>query len=68
MVRDKLPTKSIITKAAEKEAEKVVSLAVRTIKETLDRVNAEMTEFQKRRARVRERIESGARRTSGRIV
>jgi hypothetical protein len=38
------------------------------MKEILQQVNAEAEEFQKRRMQVRERIERGARKTTGRIV
>jgi hypothetical protein len=64
----KRSVKPIIPAAAQDEVRGAATEAVRTIKQILDRVNAEMEEFQKRRMRMRERTESGARKTTGRIV
>jgi hypothetical protein len=60
--------KPVIPAAAQDEVKGAASEAVRTIKQILNRVNDEMAEFQKRRMQVREKIESGARKTAGRIV
>jgi len=60
--------KPVVSKAAQEEIKSAAVEAVKNIRETLERMNAEMTEFYKRRLQVRERIESGARKTSGRIV
>jgi len=60
--------KLVIPKAVQAEVARAASAAVRKMNEILEQVNAEATEFQKRRIRVRERIESGARKTTGRII
>jgi hypothetical protein len=60
--------KPLIPKAAQAEVKRAAYAAVRKVNEILEQVNAEAEEFQKRRKRVRERIESGARKTTGRIV
>jgi hypothetical protein len=60
--------KVVISKAAQAEVARAASAAVRKVNEILEQVNEEAKEFQKRRLKVRERIESGARRTTGRIV
>ena len=60
--------KLVIPKAVQAEVARAASAAVRKMNEILEQVNAEATEFQKRRLRVRERIESGARKTTGRII
>lgn len=58
----------VISETAQEELKVAASEVVRKVKEIFDQVNAEAKEFQKRRKRVRERIESGVRKTDGRIV
>jgi hypothetical protein len=60
--------KPVISKAAQEEIRRAASAAVRKVNEILEQVNTEAEEFQKQRLRVRKRIESGARKTTGRIV
>jgi hypothetical protein len=60
--------KLVIPEATQEQVRRAASDVVRKVNEILEQVNAEAEEFQKRRARVRERIESGARKTTGRIV
>jgi hypothetical protein len=62
------PTKPVIPEAVQEDVRRAASDAVRKMKEILQQVNAEAEEFQKRRMQVRERIERGARKTTGRIV
>jgi transcription antitermination factor NusG len=64
----KRPVDLVISKATQEDAKRTVSEAVRVVSEILARVNAEAEEFRERRARLRERVESGGRKTSGRIV
>jgi hypothetical protein len=60
--------KLVIPEATQEQVRRAASDVVRKVNEILELVNAEAEESQKRRARVRERIESGARKTTGRIV
>jgi hypothetical protein len=60
--------KPAISETAQDEIKGIATEVARKTKEILERMNAEMKEFKKRRVRVREKIESGARKTTGRIV
>jgi hypothetical protein len=67
MVRDR-PVKPNISDSLQKEVNTATSEAIKQIGATLERIASEMKEFHERRLRVREKIESGARKTNGRIV
>ncbi len=60
--------KPVIPEATQEELTITASEVVRKVQEIFDHVNAEAEDFKKRRKRVRERIESGIRKTNGRIV